>query len=554
MTKHTAFAAINPTAPRRKLNPVSLMVLLALSSVSYSALAGTCNPTLDTCDGTDVWDLSVNGAPTQAMSFTDYSVFNADVSTPLTYGLGFSGHSTFNATAPVIVIMGEGEEEGGLLFDENAVMNASVANALNDMSHGLWFGGYSVLNATTSEAISGGELNFGGEAVLNASASHAISGGTQYLNGDTTLNATASDAISGGSQNFSYGSTLNATASNAISGGSQTFYAGVLNATASNAISGGTQTFNHYSILNATASNAISGGTQEFNFSTLNATASNAISGGTQEFNFSELSASISNAISGGTQIFSGGTLVIDADNGVAGSNLVLNYYTEMALRGHLSWVSSLAGDSGQVSSGDFSGSRGSTLTINGTHGEDTTFAGLLLNDNYGTLNLVKDGTSRQTLSGVGSTVQNVDVLGGTLAFAQDGTFTTAGDYTTHSGATTAIGVDNATLTVGGAFTQQAGSTLNITVGGAPDITADTASLNGNLVINGFATPVKASVATTAPYTLIHTTNGISGDFAVKPQGVDYLLQDGYLTPDGKDYNMRFRLAWTDGDQTDATG
>ncbi|HDL6962652.1 TPA: autotransporter outer membrane beta-barrel domain-containing protein [Yersinia enterocolitica] len=225
-------------------------------------------------------------------------------------------------------------------------------------------------------------------------------------------------------------------------------------------------------------------------------------------------------------------------------------------MQGHTAWVSSLAGNGGEVLG---QGSTDSTLTINGTHGEDTTFAGVLLN-NGGTLNLVKDGTSRQTLTGVGSTVQNIDVLGGTLAFAQNGTFTTVGDYTTHTGATTTIGVDNATLTVGGAFTQQAGSTLDITVGASPDITADTAVLGGQLVINGFAdgpAPVKASATTTTTYNLIHTAHGISGNFdnnPLAPTGLDYLLHDGYLSNNDHDYDMRFGLAWTDGLQRQGTG
>ncbi|HDL6964631.1 TPA: hypothetical protein PXM28_004059, partial [Yersinia enterocolitica] len=532
MKKNSNGAGINVTKPlQHKLSSLSLMVLLALFSFSYQALAGACNPTSGICSGDEVWDLSVSGAPGQTTTFKDDSVFNANASTLLIHKLIFTDRSILNATVPIIGPI------ANFKFISNSVMNALVGNAINE-----------------------GWQYFSDAAVLNASASNAITGGTQYIHNNAVLNALVSDAVAGGIQQFTNAAILNALASKAITGGAQIFLDNtVLNASISDAISDGVQSFLNDGILNASASNAIAGGTQTFwENAQLNALHREAIIGGTQNFiEAAILNASVGGAISGGTQIFNNySQLKIGVDDAVAGSLVELNDNSQLLMQGHTAWVSSLAGNGGQVLG---QGSTDSTLTINGTHGEDTTFAGVLLN-NGGTLNLVKDGTSRQTLTGVGSTVQNIDVLGGTLAFAQDGTFTTTGNYTTHTGATTAIGVDNATLTVGGTFTQQAGSTLDITVGGALDITADTAVLGGQLVINGFAdgpAPVKASVATTTTYNLIHTAHGISGNFdnnPLAPTGLDYLLHDGHLSNNDHDYDMRFGLAWTDGLQRQGTG
>lgn len=173
---------------------------------------------------------------------------------------------------------------------------------------------------------------------------------------------------------------------------------------------------------------------------------------------------------------------------------------------------------------------------------------------------LTKIGSLTQILSGTGNTVGSVDVTGGTLRFEQDGAFTTTGDFHTKAGGPTDIGLTNSTLAVGGAFTQDAGSVLKVSIGGTPDITADTASLNGQLEINGFVDgpqPVKASEVTNNTYTVIHSTNGITGDFTnnLWVQRVwTIMLHDGYVSVDGKDYNLGFHLAWNEGLQAAGTG
>lgn len=173
---------------------------------------------------------------------------------------------------------------------------------------------------------------------------------------------------------------------------------------------------------------------------------------------------------------------------------------------------------------------------------------------------LIKAGPLTQILSGSGNTVGRVDVTGGTLQFRQAGAFTTTGDYATRNGATTDIGLAASTLNAGGAFTQNSGSGLRVTIGATPDITADTASLDGYLTINGFTegpVPVKASDVAGSTYTVIHTANGITGDFVNNPltsSGLDYLLSDGHLSTDRKDYNLGFRMAWNEGLQDKSNG
>lgn len=66
-----------------------------------------------------------------------------------------------------------------------------------------------------------------------------------------------------------------------------------------------------------------------------------------------------------------------------------------------------------------------------------------------GTGSLTQEGTGTTVLSGVGSSVGSAEVTAGTLRFEQVDGFTTAGDYTTQTGATTDIGRNNSTLAVG---------------------------------------------------------------------------------------------------------
>ncbi|GKX52934.1 autotransporter outer membrane beta-barrel domain-containing protein [Budvicia aquatica] len=205
-----------------------------------------------------------------------------------------------------------------------------------------------------------------------------------------------------------------------------------------------------------------------------------------------------------------------------------------------------------------------SLVTLTGGGGEFDT-NGLSVNfDNQlrGDGQLIKIGAGSLILTNADSQVASVDVQSGTLNFSQNGTFYTTGDYTTRSGATTQLGFVPVQINVGGAFTQETGSTLNVTVGALPDIVADHAVLGGELVVNGFQTgefPIKASDVQTNAYTMIHTTGtlGITGNFTNpvgSDLGLDYLIERGYISADQKDYNLGFQMAWMDGGKTQGTG
>ncbi|MCL2760829.1 MAG: autotransporter outer membrane beta-barrel domain-containing protein [Desulfuromonadales bacterium] len=184
------------------------------------------------------------------------------------------------------------------------------------------------------------------------------------------------------------------------------------------------------------------------------------------------------------------------------------------------------------------------------------------------------------TLTALGSDVGSVDVKGGTLALAQAGVFSTIGNYTTETGATTALTTASTTLNVGGEFTQASGSNLNVVLGTGmlpdtnpgftPDITAVNASLAGNLTVSNLddsTLPTSITAANTtnglyAAYNLIHTTgsatDGITGNFdSVSPittngaQALpDYLVLGSGLTNNNNDYDIGYQLAWFSGTTT----
>lgn len=176
-------------------------------------------------------------------------------------------------------------------------------------------------------------------------------------------------------------------------------------------------------------------------------------------------------------------------------------------------------------------------------------------------------GSGSLAQAGAGTTVLNspgtqgsVNVQQGTLKFLQTGDFTTIGNYTTQGGATTNIGQLQSALRIGGVFTQAANSTLDATLGASPDIVAGSAVLDGNLMIRGFsqsAIPVQASQVISQTYTMLRTTGGITGNFVNNPlgsAGADYLLHQGFVSADTLDYNLGFRMAWTDGGTAAGTG
>ncbi|MCX9134850.1 autotransporter outer membrane beta-barrel domain-containing protein [Aeromonas veronii] len=209
-------------------------------------------------------------------------------------------------------------------------------------------------------------------------------------------------------------------------------------------------------------------------------------------------------------------------------------------------------GDGGTTGSvvGNILLSTDTTLVVNRSN--DLTLTGVL--DGPGDLKQV--GTGTLTLTGLNSTVRNVDIQQGRLTFAQPGDFTVTGNLNTASGATLGVGAVDATLKIGGVLTQAASSRLDAILGASPDITADSAVLDGELTISGFslgAQPERASEVTQNNYTLIRTVNGITGNFSnlsidgslVGNSGLDYLESYAFRSNDLKEYQLGFDLAWT---------
>ena len=176
----------------------------------------------------------------------------------------------------------------------------------------------------------------------------------------------------------------------------------------------------------------------------------------------------------------------------------------------------------------------------------------ILANGITGAGALVQSGTGITTLTASGSSAGAVTVRSGSLAFGHTGGFSAAGDYTTMTGAATAIG-ENATLVVGGAFTQQSGSNLNIAVGenNQPAVSSTSATIAGALDITGFGADAfrRASAVPGKSYAVISTTGGIAGDFDSVSIGttgdpVDYLTVAGSKSADFMTYSVYFGLTW----------
>jgi outer membrane autotransporter protein len=243
------------------------------------------------------------------------------------------------------------------------------------------------------------------------------------------------------------------------------------------------------------------------------------------------------------------GTLTLTGDNTYTGNTTVDQGILQLGA----------GGTTGSVA-GNIVLNNGTTLVANRSN--DFTLAGTF----SGQGDLKQVGTGTLTLTGLSSSVGNVDIQQGKLTFAQKGDFTVAGNLNTASGATLGIGAKDATLKINGVFTQAAGNHLDAILGASPDITAGSATLNGDLTISGFnagTLPAKASDVEVNRYTMLATTGGITGNFTnvnsadggfIATDGLDYLNSYGFVTNAGKNYELGFDMAWTSARDASRTG
>ena len=454
---------------------------------------------------------------------------NVTIRTASGYGARVSGGSTISLVNTSVTTTGNNAtglqvEAGGTLSSTGVMtVNTSGTGAMGVFASGT--GAVANLAATTTVSTSGNGahgMRQDGAAQINVNGGSVTTSGT---------NAHAFTATGGASKTFD-GSTGNILPTLKVTGAGSS----MLDANGT----GSQITLNNQTL-------DISGA------SAINTWGAKAEASGQVTFN---------SGSTGGTGLWAtgtGSTIALSGAN-ASGSRVLLASGGALAITPAGSAIGSLEGDTtGVVRSATAGGALTmgiNNTTNNGSLVDNANFAGTFTNIG----SLTKTGNLTQILSGTGNTVDSVNVTGGTLAFEQAGAFTTTGAYTTQAGGTTRIGQASTTLVVGSSFTQAANSTLNVTLGASPDITADRASLDGQLTINGFGdgpAPVRSSEVTNNTYTLIHTANGITGDFVnnpLVPTGLDYLLHDGHLSTDSKDYNLSFRLAWNEGLQNKSTG
>ncbi|MCI0151918.1 autotransporter-associated beta strand repeat-containing protein [Paraburkholderia sediminicola] len=374
----------------------------------------------------------------------------------------------------------------------------------------------------TSWSVLGGTLAISADANLGASSGGlTLDGGTLQTTATfstarpTTLNA------GGGTFDVQTGTTLTNSGVLSGAGAFRKTNSGALVLTGNSIYTGGTT-------IGAGTLQLGSGGTT-------GSIVGNVTNNGTLAFNRSDASA-FAGVISGAGAVSQIGTGVLT----LTGAN-------------SYSGGTSISAGTLQIGNGSTSGSIVGNVTNNAAlvfnRSDAFNYAGTVT----GTGALTQAGTGATTLTGAGSSVGSASISAGTLRLAQMGAFTTSGNYTTGA-ATTQIAAD-ASLVVGGAFTQSVGSTLSVGLGSTqPVITAASANLAGTVNVTGFgvSAPSSASALTSTLFNVIHTTGGITNDFAAVNIGgatspVDYLTLAAGKSADGLDYNVGFGLTWLAG-------
>ncbi|WP_159566667.1 autotransporter-associated beta strand repeat-containing protein [Budvicia diplopodorum] len=476
-------------------------------NLTLTDLAG--NPVVDTANIVQSSNIVAIGTYGFALGddstglFTRYTLSQLDLQSGQT--LSLSGDTTTPS--------GANELRAKLIGSGNLAINATTSITLNNAAN----------TYTGSTTVASGTLIAGSDNALGKTSNLIISSGANTnLNGKTQtvgqLNGAGNLNINAGNLNITSGGSLAGVLSGTA--GTLTLQGGTLTLTGSNSYTGDTQ-------INSGSTLQIGSGGLTGDY------AGNIANDGVVLFNRSNNSAYTGVISSDGSVTKNGaGTLTLSGANTYTGGTTI-------------SAGTLLATHGGALGTGTVA--NGSTLQLN--FASNSTLNNVL----SGTGSLVKTGSGVATLSGAGSTQGEIAVNAGTLNLTQTGAFN-GESLTTASGATTALAADS-TLILSDALSQTAGAILNIAMGSdTPKISADSATLGGTLNLSGIdtsVTPTSASDLPDSQYTVIHTTDGISGSFSSVNLGgaassVDYLTLAGRVV-DGVDYNVGFGLTWLAG-------
>jgi autotransporter family porin len=428
-------------------------------------------------------------------------------------GYTVNGQPLTTTTADTVIRVGDGTSAGASMTATiGAVIQGSGGIEKTDLGTLVLTGNNTYTGGTT---VSGGTLSVASDANLGAAS------GALTLNGGTLL--TTAGLASARTVNLAANSTLD-------NGGNVDTFSGVISGTGGLTSSGG-------GTLTLTGNNTYTGPTT--------------IANGALQLGNGGTSGSIA-----GASVTNNGTLSVNRSDSVT---------LPAAISGNGSLIQAGTGTTTLTGNSTYTG--GTTVaagTLVATNGNamgtgailnnaalQLDFAGnsLLTNALSGTGSLSKTGNGTATLTASGSTQGNVSVNAGTLRLAQNGAFTTTGDFSTAAGATTST-VGRASLTVGNQFTMN-GTLNNVADNAATPVTASTATIGNGAIFNlaGYSASASASASQLASsvFTEIHTTGGLSGTFSTVRIGgsaspVDYLTVTSAYT--AQDYKVGVGLTW----------
>ena len=495
------------------------------------------------------------GLDVSGFGFTVSGVNNYTGATTINTGsLSLSGNGSIAGSSGVSVSTGEAF---GIFNIARTTGGASI-KSLSSGTLGSVQLGSKTLTLTQANGIFEGTM-YSGDGLTLTGGGLSVTGGTEIFAGKgmyadgTTIGAGATLQIgNGGTRGSIEGDVLDNGTLTFNRGDAYTFAGAISGAGAVNQTGPGTPTLSGAN--NYTGGTTIGTGTtlQVGDGATSGSIGGDVLDNGTLIFDRGD-AYTFAGVISGAGAVnqIGSGTLTLSGASGYTGGTTISS--GKLALSGSGSISSSLgvsvAGGAAFDISGTTSGASIKTLSGAG----DVTLGGqaLTLTDANDTFSGAFSGTGgltltggTETLTGTNNSIGKVTVGGGTLAFGQNGMFG-ATSYDTQSGATTTIG-GTSQLAVSGAFTQDAGSTLNITVSSSntPVITADTASLGGTLNIAGISSQSQL------PQVLVSTANGIGGDFSSVSIGgfvgtVDYLTVHTGKSADDTEYLATYGLSWT---------